>query len=369
MAESVVRTVAVIGAGNGGCAAAVDLVRRGFDVRLYGRSVGTVGPLQRRGGVEHEGIFGDGFVPLSTITTDPAEAMTGADAVVMMGPTQAHEAMARAIGPHLRADQILFAAPGHTLTLLPHTLRALGHARPVTCESATLPYICRKVAPDRVKVSRKAAVLKFAAFPAFRRDELAERLGPLFPALTPVPTLLDTVFPYTNAIHHPPALLCNIGRVESTGGDYCHYYDGITPSVGRIIDGLDEERRAVAAAFGCRVDRLADYFFQIGYTDERGRDGGTAYSVFHNSEPNRWIKAPSTIEHRFFDEDIPFGLVLLTELGRLAGVAMPVSDAVIELASIATGKPYQSIGLTRAKLGLDGLDVAAVRRLVEQGFS
>lgn len=363
-----IKTVAIIGAGNGGCAAAADLGQRGYEVRLYGRSPSTIAPLQAIGGIHHEGAVGDGFTPIALVTGDAGEAMRGADAVLMMGPTQAHEAMASVVAPHLTPEQIFFAAPGHTLTLLPSVLRRAGHARPVTCETATLPYICRKVEPDRVKVSRKAQSLRFAAFPAGRRDELAERMRPLFPAIAPVPTLLDTVFPYTNAVHHPPALLCNVGRVEATGGDYCHYYDGITPSVGRVIDTLDRERLAVAHAFGCEVPSLPDYFFQIGYTDIHGKEGGGAYSVFHHSAPNRWIKAPTSIDHRFFNEDIPFGLVPLTALGALAGVPMPMSEAVITLASIATGKPYRATGLTLERMGIAGLGVAGLRALLEKGF-
>jgi opine dehydrogenase len=232
----------------------------------------------------------------------------------------------------------------------------------------TLPYICRKLTDTRVRVSRRAATLKFAAFPSTRTNELAERMRPLFPAIAPVGSLLDTVFPYTNAIHHPPALLCNVGRVETTGGDYCHYYDGISPSVGRIIDALDAERLALAGAFGCEVDSLPEYFFQIGYTDEHGRSGGTAYTTFHNSEPNRWIKAPASIDHRFFNEDIPYGLVPLTELGHLAGIAMPACDAVIALASIAAGKPYREDGLTLERMGIAGLTMAGLKTLLERGY-
>jgi opine dehydrogenase len=368
MSATDIRRVAIVGAGNGGCAAAVDLTQRGFEVRLCGRSASTVAPLQARGGVEHEGVLGDGFTPISAITTDAGDAVRGADAVVVMGPTHAHVDMAQAIAPHLVSGQVLFAAPGHTLTLLAHTLREAGHHRPVTCESATLPYICRKVTPDRVKVSRRAGKLKFAAFPATQTAGLAERLTPLFPALSPVGSLLDTVFPYTNAIHHPPALLCNIGRVESTDGDYNHYYDGITPSVGRIIDALDGERRALAAAFGCHVESLPEYFYQLGYTDEQGRSGGTAYSTFHNSEPNRWIKAPASVDHRFFNEDIPYGLVPLTELGRLAGLAMPACHAVITLASIATGQHYDKTGLTLQRMGIAGLTIAELKTLLARGY-
>jgi opine dehydrogenase len=364
-----IETIAIIGAGNGGCAAAVDLTLRGFDVRLYGRSPSTLAPLQARQGIEYEGIFGDGMARIGVITNDVAEAMRGAHAVVAMAPAHAHEDIATLIAPHLSPEQVFLAAPGQTLTLIPQALRRQGHARPVTCVTSTLPYICRKTGEGHVRVSRAAARLRFAAFPATRTAELAERLRPLFPALYPVPSVLDTLFPYTNAIHHPPALLCNIGRVEATGGDYCHYYEGITPSVGTLIDRLDDERVAVAQAFGCTIDRLPEHFFQMGYTDEAGRAGGTAYSTFHHSEPNRWIKAPATIDHRFFNEDIPFGLVPFAELGRAARVPTPVTDAVILLASTVTAKPYRDSGLNLTRLGIAGLDCTAVRRLVEEGYA
>ncbi|MCL4760302.1 MAG: NAD/NADP octopine/nopaline dehydrogenase family protein [Burkholderiales bacterium] len=364
-----IERVAIIGAGNGGCAAAVDLTLRGFDVRLYGRTPGTLAPLKAREGIEYEGIFGEGMAKIPVITNDAAEAMHGADAVVAMAPAQAHEDIATLIAPHLTRDQAFLAAPGHTLTLIPRTLRRNGHANPVTCVTSTLPYICRKTGEGRVRVSRASARLRFAAFPAIRTQELAERLRSLFPAIFPVPTVLDTLFPYTNAIHHPPALLCNVGRVESTGGEYCHYYDGITPSVGTLIDRLDDERVAVARAHGCTIDRLPEHFFQMGYTDENGRAGGTAYSTFHNSEPNRWIKAPSSIDHRFFNEDIPFGLVPFSELARVAGVATPVIDAVVLLASTIMGRPYRDTGLNVARMGFEGLDAAQVRRLVEHGYA
>jgi opine dehydrogenase len=363
-----INKVALLGAGNGGCAAAVDLTLRGLDVRLYGRSPGTVEPLQKRGGVEYEGIFGDGFVKIPIITRSMEEAMKGADVVVVMAPAHAHENIATQLAPHLTDNQPLLAAPGHTLTLIPNTLRRLGHRNPVTCGTSTLPYICRKTAPDRVKVSRASAKLIFSSFPALHTEELADRLRKVFPPLFPVPTVLDALFRYTNAIHHPPALLCNVGRLEATGGDYCHYFDGITPSVGAMIDTLDRERLGAAEAFGCNVPKLADYFFEMGYTGQGGKDGGTAYATFQNSEPNRWIKAPSTIDHRFFNEDIPFGLVPFSELGRLAGAKCEAIDAVITLASALRGQKYREIGLNLKRMGFDGMDARQVRRVVREGF-
>ncbi len=365
---SKIRSIAIIGAGNGGCAAAVEFTLAGFDVRLYGRSPSTLEPILARGGLDYEGVLGDGFTPIGQVTPSAQTAMQGADLVLMMGPTHAHAAMAAVIAPHLTDRQILMVTPGHTLTLIPDVLRAQGHRAPTLCETSTLPYICRKVSGAHIRVSRKPAELRFAAFPADRTAALAERLRPVFPALVPVPSVLHTVFPYTNAIHHPPALLCNIGRVESTGGDFRHYAEGITPSVGRIIDALDGERQAVARAFGAEVGTLAEHFHRIGYTDDQGLAGGNAHAVFQHSEPNRWIKAPATIDHRFFNEDIPFGLVLLAELGMLAGVRTPVSESVICLAGIARGVDYRAGGLTLRRLGLEGLDVNGLRRRVDRGY-
>ena len=312
--------------------------------------------------------MGDGFTAVPAITTDAGKAMKGADLVLMMGPTHAHAAMAEVVAPHLTKSQILFAAPGHTLTVIPNTLRRFGHKQPLFADCHSLPYICRKTRPDAVRVTRKAQLLHFAAFPGNRTAELADQLKPLFPTLRPRETILDTVFPYTNAVHHPPALLCNVGRVESTGGDYFHYYDGITPSVGKMIDALDRERVAVSAAFDSRVPPLPEHFFQMGYTNEVGRDEGTAYAVFHNSEPNKPIRAPQSIDHRFFNEDIPYGLMPLAALGKLANLDMPVTQSVITLASVVTGKPYRDIGLTLERLGIDGMNVASLKKLLWEGF-
>jgi opine dehydrogenase len=105
----------------------------------------------------------------------------------------------------------------------------------------------------------------------------------------------------------------------------------------------------------------------MGYTNEAGRDGGTAYSVFHNSEPNRFIRAPATIDHRFLNEDVPYGLVAIAELGRIAGVPTPCADAVIDIASIVAARPFRQEGLTCERMGIAGMNATAVNALLRTG--
>ena len=110
-----IREIAIIGAGNGGCAAAADLTLRGFEVRLYGRSASTIAPISERGSIELTGSLGEHVVPIAQVTNDAGEAMRGADLVILMGPTHAHARHGRDASRRIsRDDQILLAAPGHT---------------------------------------------------------------------------------------------------------------------------------------------------------------------------------------------------------------------------------------------------------------
>src|SRR5207245_1379769 len=129
--------------------------------------------------------------------------------VLITVPTHAHAEIASTIAPHVDRAQIVMAAPGHTLLLIPTTIQRAGGALGIYCDSSSLPFICRKSSPTRVRITRAAQILYFAVFPADQMRGAVEQIRPVFPQIEPTPSLLHTVFPYTNAIHHPPALLLN----------------------------------------------------------------------------------------------------------------------------------------------------------------
>lgn len=363
-----VETVTILGAGNGGCAAAADLGMAGFAIKLWSRSEDTIAPIKQAGGIGYSGVLGEGFQAINACTNDIGQAISGADIVLMTVPTHAHQAVAELAAPHLKDDQIFIAAPGHTMLLIPSVFKRAGIRKPMVGDMGSLPYICRKQSPDTIAISQRSKSVAFAAFPGRERVRLEQAAYTIFPFIKPVGSVLETVFPYTNAIHHPPAILMNAGRVEATGGDYYHYYDGISPSVGRVIDALDRERRAIAAAFGIEVRTLAEEFFVRGYTTEAARDSGLAYEVFHQSEPDRWIRAPGSLQHRFLHEDVPFGLIPLAELGGFAGVATPMIDHMIHLAGVTSGQDYHEAGLTLERMGLAGTNPEDLPGLLETGY-
>ena len=70
------------------------------------------------------------------------------------------------------------------------------------------------------------------------------------------------------------------------------------------------------SGLGVKTDPFVDDFYRMGYTTEDARASGLAYEAFHQSEPDRWITAPPSLQHSYMDEDIPYGLVPPAALAR-----------------------------------------------------
>jgi opine dehydrogenase len=110
-----------------------------------------------------------------------------------------------------------------------------------------------------------------------------------------------------------------------------------------------------------------DLFHEAGLTTEAARDSGDIARACEESEPNRTIKAPPRLDHRYIHEDIGYGLVPMAALGRLAGIATPTMDALVQLGSVALGIDYARDGLTLERLGLAGKSPAELARFAQQG--
>ena len=351
---SEIRKIAVLGAGNGGCAASAILTLKGYEVRMHSRSEERLAPL--RGGITLRGEY-RGVVKPDLITTDLNAAVSGADLVMIVVPSVAHEGYARALAPILEPNQVVYLNPGHTGGAL-HFARVLheagGPSLPL-CESVTLTYICRMEGEATVGVYRETTNLRSAALPARLTRELMELLHPLFPNLVPATNVLETGFMNINAVIHPPGMLMNAGWIEFTQGDFLFYKESITPAVASVIEEVDTERLAICARLGLRVPAFIDYFYEAGLTTEAARDSRSVYRAMRDSGPNQTIKSPPSLDHRYVQEDVGYGLMPMSEFGRLVGIQSPVMDSLIILASVALDTDYRKEGLTLSRMGLEGV--------------
>jgi opine dehydrogenase len=223
--------------------------------------------------------------------------------------------------------------------------------------------------PVTVNILQVTTGLPFAAFPGRHQHELFERMRALYREIVEARHVLETGFLDINAVEHPAQIICNAGWLEHTRGDYLFYYEGTTPSVGAVIDAVDRERMAVAAAAGVPTKPFVEIFYEMGYTTERAAQKGDAYVALQESAPNRWLKGPPTLDHRYINEDVGWGLVPWSELGRVLGVTTPVMDALITLGSTLNGRDYRTEGLTLARLGLDGVAPGDLERYLFEGIT
>src|ERR1044071_5493614 len=153
-----IKKIAVLGAGNGGCAAAADLTLRGYEVNLFSRSKPTVEPILQRGGIDLVEADTQKFARPALVTTDLLAAVRDADLIVTAVPAVAHEYLARELASQLKAGQRILLNPGHTGGSLHFAavLRQAGVKEPATiCETVTLTYICRMPTRTRVEIYRR----------------------------------------------------------------------------------------------------------------------------------------------------------------------------------------------------------------------
>jgi len=366
-----IQKIAVLGAGNGGCAAAADLTLRGFQVRLFSRSESTIAKLVKRGEIEliEAGQHKNAAPYFMSPHLPPV--VQGVDFIVIATPAVGHEYLAKNLAKYLTDGQRILLNPGHTGGSLhfANLLQQLGcKAQVQICETVTLTYICRMPEPGKVEIYRRTANLLCAAFPGKQTAELVKELQDIFPAVIAAANVLETGFSNINAIMHPAGMLGNTGWIEKSGGDFLWYAEGITPSVGRWIDAVDGERLAIARALGLEPLRFVDIFHRAGLTTDAGRASGSAYQAIHESEPNMTIKSPPSLDHRYIREDIGFGLVPMAEIGKLLGIKTPVMDALIALAATALGVDFRAEGLTLEKMGLLCTRAEDLPTILENGF-
>jgi opine dehydrogenase len=362
-----VATVAVLGAGHGGCAAAADLGSRGYKVRLHARNPTRLAPLRAQGGVAVRGVH-QGLVPIETMTADLAEAVRGADLIMLVVPSTAHEDYARALAPLLDGRQPVFLNPGHTGGALHflHALRHAGNRGPIKlCETVTLTYIARMEAPASVNIYSLTRRLRFAALPGRDGETMFDLVKPLYPDIIVATSVLETALGNINAVFHPPGMIMNAGAIERSGGDFLFYREGITEAVGRVIAAVDAERIAVAGALGVPTVPFLDLFYEAGLTTKAAHDSGNIARACAESAPNRAIKAPPSLDHRYVHEDVGYGLLPMAAFGELAGTATPTIDALVRLAGLALGIDYRRDGLTLERLGLAGKSPADLIRFVK----
>lgn len=337
--------ITILGSGNGAFATAADWAFHGHEVNLFDfeKYQSTLDFINEQGGICVLGDF-QGLAKLSYVGTDIRRAIDGADAIIAVGPAYSSEPFANAVKDCIGPNQIYIICPGSSggALLTKKIFEQCDNAKDVViAETATLPYAARIVNPGTVNIHlRLIGGLYLSAIPFSRTDEVLGCFRQVYPFAKAGENIFRTILQNANPIIHPAVTIMNAPLIERTKGDFSFYEEGVTPATGRVIEALDLERIEIGRALGLSIIKDPEISVQQGYMDEAN------YSHGYTKAPGfKGIRAQESLQHRYLDEDVGYGLVFMAELGNSIGVKTPMMDSVIMLASAIGQRDYRGEAL------------------------
>ncbi|MHA2332453.1 MAG: NAD/NADP octopine/nopaline dehydrogenase family protein [Candidatus Hodarchaeales archaeon] len=356
-------SITVLGAGNGGHAFASLAASKGFQVKLWNRSRNKLKEIKKNKGITSTGLL-EGHFPVD-VTGSIKEAIKESQLIMIVTTANAHREIAQNIAPYLHEEQIIVLNPGRTGGALEfsHVLKNQGECpNPKIAEAQSLLFVSRSQKPGHVTISGLKRELPVASFPIWHVIDILPLLKQLNEAFCAVETVFDTSFDNIGAMFHPAPLLLNSARCESDEIFYKHYIEGISPTVAKFLEKMDQERTRVADAYGISTTPAVEWLRKV-----YGSKGKDLYQTLQNTKQYADVLAPSTLNCRYIYEDVPTGLVPLSSLGRMVGIDTPHVDTIINLANCMLETNFIEIGRTIESMGLIGIPIHLLKEYVTFG--
>ena len=315
--------VAILGAGNTGQIMAFDLTQKGAEVRLYTRDAAKAAYISAHG-LTAEGCL-KGHVSLSLVTSHIQAAIQGAEAIFVMTTAAGHRPMAEAMKPFLEEGQNIIVLNANWGALEVYQVLTAPPAAPLVSigETGTQLYIGSIAEPGRVFCKQIKQQVSLATVVPGQCSTVISRLQKFFPQYREAANVLETSLSSANAAIHVPVCLFNLSRIE-LGQDFLFYTEGASRSTVAYIENMDKERMAIMAALGLETCTMLDIINSF-WPDKKK----SLYDAILENTSYQAVKGPKSLEHRFFSEDIPFGIVPQAHLGKLLDVPTPYMDAML----------------------------------------
>lgn len=356
------KKVAVLGGGAIALATTADFCAADFKVNLFElpKFRKSIQPIIKRGRIEFTGAVGSLFAKPNMVTTDIGEAIRDVGLIILAVPALAHGVFVETCIPHLKDGQILLMETGYFGCMRFRKIIQNTGKRIILAEMNSTPYTGRIIGPAQLCIDEKRKELFIAALPANDTPKVANLLRNIYPEITPVLNVLQTSLDLINWIIHPPVTLLHKGLIERTKDFSLPVRDSISPSVVKIMNAMERERIELGKAFG--LDLLPiKHFYELG--------GKTLADALRKSrEWKTYNFEYQNGTHQYLKEDLYYALPPVASIASLVGVPTPTINALTYIFSVIDEVDYMKEGLTVEKMGLTGLGIKEILKLLEEGF-
>lgn len=396
MVEKNDKVIAVLGAGAVGKSLAADCALAGSRVRLCDLppySEKSLANIDRTGirfyGMELNlyGFRRNGVAHFEKVTDSVAEAMDGADIVIVALPCVGHKKFFAEMIPQLKDGMAVHIFPDNYGSLiLRKMMREAGCDKKVVVGGwSSSPYGTRVdtvggVAMPAVDVEYRAISLRGAAMPLCDQEAFIESakyiaaLDSVFTGDGPAygDTVLDIGFSNVNPILHVPGVVCGVGAMENYGlmygnhkEDFSIYSHVYCPSVSKVQYKVYEEELSLAKALGVGMQEYEWEEFLSRESILGQEYMGKGFAIpFEDINHIAWGTGPTSVYSRYITEDVPVGCKIFHEFGKLTGTPTPIIDSLISISSVLVDKNYFEEGYTLEEIGLGGMTVKEINAYV-----
>lgn len=340
-----IQKITVIGAGSTGHAVAGVMSMRDFQVTLHDderfseelNAVKELGFIQLRGKIRGVGVP-------AKVTTDPQEAIRGAEAIFVHVPADRHEEIARRIAPYLEDGQHILIIPGNLGSFIfRKVFRQMGVTADVTLTEKEGNFCpCRLSAPAEVTVGLPLNLKgKVASLPASDTEKVLKALEGVV-EYSANQNVFEGVVNAGNVINHVASTVLSAAEIDHKGKQFSLFKYAFTPSVVHCIEKVRQERKAVIEAMG-----MTEHGNPMGMIDKvQHLDKHPEVHVFYE-----YMDGPTALDHRYLHEDCGCGGAFVISMAKRLGLEMPVLSAFLGVAGAINDRDYIHGGRTLENLG------------------
>ncbi|TIQ23013.1 MAG: NAD/NADP octopine/nopaline dehydrogenase [Mesorhizobium sp.] len=354
--------VGIVGAGSIAFGVACLLEQMGHQAMLWSPSGERTKELATGKALTASGAITGEFHP--KVAAGAAELVDSVEVVVVALPGYGHKFAFDAIAPHVRADQTVIISSHASFGALYLSRELAAHDVTATIIAwGTTVVAGRQKGQAEVNVSTVRKKVDIATVPHARSTEGMALCEKLFDdRFVDRGSLMAIAVSNLNPQNHMGIVLCNLTRMER--GETWSQGQNVTPKVGRLLEQLDEERLAIAAALGQDVRTIFQHFhlsFHVPLASISQMN-----QAMH--EAGNGGQGPTTADSRYVLEDVPFGLVATAKLGRLVGKPAALHESGIQIFSALYGRDFVGENDLLAALDMDAMSLDDLRRLSRDGY-
>ena len=343
--------VAILGAGNVGVAIAADLSIKGHEVSLIKTSntkpevFDTIKANGNRVFLKENHQYTQAVI--ADVTHD-IEAASDAEVVFVTVQSTYHKDVIERLSYYLNSKQIVVCVCSYMSYFY---FRQYCKSLPVIVETIG-PYLEGRVEMEDMPgevVFRVGCRLTRSPLSISKKDsdDYMYTLKSLDPSFSDEYNLLEAALLNPNMVLHTVGAIMSIPRIEYSHGNFCMYreaYSHDNPATLNIMNELDREKRQVLYALGCKP---------VDIYDAGGFLGNKMESFFRYSESSDRAISPTSVKSRYITEDVSQGLVLLESIAHTAHMTVPITSALIDIASAALLYDFRECGRTIHGLGAE----------------